>query len=140
MLIMAIDLGKARTGVALSDKTGLLAYPHSVIPSRNTEKLLTDIVSIIAKENVQEVIIGNPLNMDGSRGEKSLEAEAFSEMLSEKVEVPIRLWDERQSTVSAHNMLREAGKKQKNTKNIVDAVAAVVILENYLNFKRNSRS
>jgi len=128
--ILGIDYGDVRVGVALSDPTAFLASPLCVLAATNAG--LAELAALIAEHDVEKIVIGLPRNMDGSEGPAVEKMRAFSERLKKKVSVPIVEWDERLSTVSAHNALREAGLDGKKRKSVVDKVAAQIILQNYL--------
>lgn len=132
MRIMAIDYGDARTGVAVSDATGTLTGDAFVITEWNAERL-ADCISAEAKSRgVERIVIGHPLNMDGTKGPRAEKCEALSDAVAEKSGIPVSLWDERRTTVDAHRILSDVGKHGKKRKQTVDAVAASLILEGYL--------
>lgn len=136
MKILAVDLGRVRTGVAVSDLTGLIASPVGTITERDTEKL-ADMIAGMAKEHgVSEIVVGHPRNMDGTRGESARIAEDFAELLAKKTGLPVKLWDERLTTMSAIGILNETNVRGKRRKEVVDTVAATLILQDYLNSKR----
>jgi len=128
--ILGIDHGDARIGVALSDPSAFLASPLCVIKS--TKTALDEIDALVKEHGVATIVVGLPRNMNGSYGPAAEKVRAFMEKLREKVGVPVEEWDERLSTVSAHNALREAGLNGKKRKDVVDKVAAQIILQNYL--------
>ena len=131
--IMALDYGDARTGVAISDLLCSIVGSTYVIPSRNTEKAIIDIVKLAKDNMVGTIVVGLPRNMDGSEGPRAELCRAFGEKLGEITGLPIKMWDERRTTVEAHNILSEHNYHGKKRKNTVDAVAASLILEGYLN-------
>ena len=131
--IMAIDYGDARTGVAISDLLCSIVGSTYVVPSRNTEKAIIDIVKLCRDNMVGTIVVGLPRNMDGSEGARAELCRAFGEKLGEATGLPIKMWDERRTTVEAHNILSEHNYHGKKRKNTVDAVAASLILEGYLN-------
>jgi len=134
--ILAVDLGRVRTGVAVSDLTGLIASPVGTITERDTEKL-ADMIAGMAKEHgVSEIVVGHPRNMDGTRGESARLAESFAELLAKKTGLPVKLWDERLTTMSAIGILNETNVRGRKRKEVVDTVAATLILQDYLNSKR----
>ena len=139
MIIMSVDLGKARTGIAVSDKSESFAFPKTVITEYNTEKLVQKIVEISKELGVERIVVGNPKNMDGSEGWRSEECKEIADLIKEKSNIETVMWDERCTTISAHNALNLTNTKGKKRKQVVDAVAAVIILEDYLNFKKNQR-
>ena len=134
--IMAIDYGDARTGVAISDLLCSIVGTTTVVPSRNTEKAIIDIVKLCKDNMVGTIVVGLPRNMDGSEGSRAELCRAFAERLGEATGLPIKMWDERRTTVEAHNILSEHNYHGKKRKNTVDAVAASLILEGYLNSLR----
>lgn len=138
MRIMAIDYGDAHTGVAISDLTGLLAGYTTTINTRKQEEVLSALDALIQEYGVTELVLGYPKNMDGTLGPRAEKAEAMAEALRERFGLPVKLWDERRTTIDAHNILAGAGKNAKKRKKTVDAVAAALILEGYLTFRRTN--
>ncbi len=136
MRIMAIDYGDAHTGVAISDPLGMLAGRAVTIDSRSQEVVLERICRLVKEHGVEELVLGHPVNMDGTRGPRAEKYEAFGRRLQEAAGLPVVLWDERRTSVEAHQILSDSGKKMKKHKSKVDAVAATLILEGYLAFKR----
>ena len=139
MVIMAVDLGKARTGIALCDKTELLASPLTQINEYNREKLLYKISDLAKEKRAELLVVGLPKNMDGSEGESARNARNFADELAEKTGLPVEMQDERGTTITAHNYLNATDTRGKKRKSVVDAVAATIILEDYLNRKHNSK-
>lgn len=131
--IMAIDYGDARTGVAISDLLCSIVGSSAVVPSRNTEKAVTDIVKLCKDNTVGKIIVGLPRNMDGTEGVRAELCREFAAKLEEATGLPVQMWDERRTTVEAHNILSQHNYHGKKRKNTVDAVAASLILEGYLN-------
>lgn len=136
MRIMAVDYGDARTGVAVSDPTGLLAGFTTVIQSRKPEFVAAEIARLAREQGVEELVMGFPRNMDGTEGPRAELYRAFAAQLEEAVGLKPVLWDERRTTIEAHDILHASGKKMKQHKKNVDAVAATLILEGYLTRKR----
>ena len=137
MRIMAIDYGDAHTGIAISDPTGFLAGFTTVITAYRPE-VVAEQVAVLAKEHGgEELVLGHPKNMDGTRGPRAEKAEAMAELLKEATGLPVVLWDERRTTIDAHQILMTGGKNAKKRKKVVDAVAASLILEGYLTFKKS---
>ena len=134
--IMGIDYGDARTGVAISDLLCSIVGSTAVVPSRNTEKAIADIVRLCKENSVGQLVVGLPRNMDGSEGPRAALCREFAERLGEATGLPVTMWDERRTTVEAHNILSQHNYHGKKRKNTVDAVAASLILEGYLNFIR----
>lgn len=139
MRILGIDYGDARTGLSVSDPSGFLAGSPSVIHEWNYDKLVDKLIQFIQSERIEEIALGHPKNMDGSAGERAQKCEALAKTLEERTGVPVILWDERRTTVEAHAILHESGKKSKAHKKNVDAVAASLILQGYLDFKRRQK-
>ena len=136
MRIMAIDYGDARTGVALSDPTGFLAGQTFLIKSRKQEVVLDELAALVQRQGAQELVMGYPRNMDGTLGPRAEKYAAFARRLEEATGLPVALWDERRTTVDAHRILGEQGVRAKNRKDKIDSVAATLILEGYLDWKR----
>ena len=139
MRVMAIDYGDARTGVAVSDAAGLLTGYTAVIRSRKPEAVLDELARLAAQRQADELVLGFPRNMDGTEGPRAELCRAFAARLEKKTGLPVRLWDERRTTVEAHQILHATGKKMKAHKKDVDAVAASLILEGYLSFRARSQ-
>ena len=131
--IMGIDYGDARTGVALSDLLCSIVGSTTVVPSRNLEKAMADIVRIAKENEVGKIVVGLPRNMDGTEGPRAALCREFAEKLAESTGLEIVMWDERRTTVEAHNILSQHNYHGQKRKNTVDAVAASLILEGYLN-------
>ncbi len=135
MRIMAIDYGDARTGVALSDLMGTIVGSTTVIHSRNREKTMEELKKIAAETGAEEIVMGFPRNMDGTEGPRAELYRDFARDLSKVLGKEVRLWDERRTTVEAHQILLDHNYHGKKRKNTVDAVAASLILEGYLAFR-----
>ena len=135
MRIMAIDYGDARTGVALSALTGSIVGSTTVVHTRKEAQLLDELERLAKENGVGEVVMGFPRNMNGTEGPRAELYRAFSQKLSERLGMEVRLWDERRTTVEAHQILSEHNYHGKKRKNTVDAVAASLILEGYLAFR-----
>lgn len=134
--IMGIDYGDARTGVAMSDLLCSIVGSTGVVPSRNTEKAIADIVRMAKENEVGTIVVGLPRNMDGSEGPRAELCRQFADKLREATGLEIVLWDERRTTVEAHNILSQHNYHGQKRKNTVDAVAASLILEGYLNSRK----
>ena len=137
MRIMAIDYGDARTGVAVSDATGLLAGYTTVIRSREPETVAAELARLTKEHGVEELVLGFPRNMDGTEGPRAEKCRAFAGAVEAACGLRPVLWDERRTTVEAHAILHAGGRKMKQHKKNVDAVAASLILEGYLTFRRS---
>lgn len=133
--IMGIDYGDARTGVALSDLMCSIVGSSQVVPSRNRQKAIADIVAIAKQNEVGEIVVGLPKNMDGTEGPRAELCRGFAEELGQATSLPVVMWDERRTTVEAHNILSQHNYHGQKRKNTVDAVAASLILEGYLAFR-----
>lgn len=132
MRILAIDLGRARTGVAICDERECLASPVGTIAEHNTDRLLERVTALVAEQNAARVVVGLPRNMDGTQGESAQRAQAFASALAERTGLPVDLWDERLTTVSAIGFLNQTNVRGKKRKAVVDTVSAVIILQDYL--------
>ena len=135
MKIMGIDYGDARTGIAISDLLCSIVGSTTVIHSRNMEKTLNQICDLVRQNGVGEIVVGLPKNMDGTEGVRAELCRAFAEKLRELTTLPVSFWDERRTTVEAHNILSQHNYHGKKRKDTVDAVAASLILEGYLSFR-----
>lgn len=136
MKIMGIDYGDARTGVAISDLLCSIVGTTYVVPSRNTEKAIADIVRLAQENGVGEIVVGLPKNMDGTEGARAQLCREFVEKLRAATQLPVAMWDERRTTVEAHNILSVHNYHGKKRKETVDAVAASLILEGYMAFRK----
>ncbi|MCI8328302.1 MAG: Holliday junction resolvase RuvX [Oscillibacter sp.] len=137
MRILAIDYGDAHTGVAISDPTGLLAGFTTTITAYRPEVVAEQIAALVQEHGVEELVLGHPRNMDGTRGPRAEKAESLAELLRTSTGLPVTLWDERRTTIDAHQILFSAGKNARQRKKSVDAVAASLILEGYLTYKKS---
>ena len=133
--IMGIDYGDARTGVAISDLLCGIVGTTAVVNSHNTEKAIADIVRMAKENSVGEIVVGLPRNMDGTEGARAELCRDFARQLEEATGLKTVMWDERRTTVEAHNILSQHNYHGKKRKNTVDAVAASLILEGYLAFR-----
>ena len=139
MIIMSVDLGKARTGIAASDSGESFAFPKKVITEYNTEKLVQKIADTAKELSAELIVVGYPKNMDGSIGSRAEECMEIGKAIGEATNKEIVMWDERCTTISAHTALNFTDTRGKKRKQVVDAVAAVIILEDYLNFRKNQK-
>ncbi|MBE6747779.1 MAG: Holliday junction resolvase RuvX [Ruminococcaceae bacterium] len=137
MVILSVDYGDKRTGIAVCDKLEMLASPVCVITEWNIEALANKIIEIANEKNAEEIVVGMPKNMDGSEGFRADACKNLGEKLSDLTEVPIKFWDERLTTVSAHKILSDNNIRGKKRKAVVDAVAADIILQDYIDFRKN---
>ena len=139
MIIMAVDYGDVRTGVAVCDKMEMLASPVCVIEQRNSDLVIEKICSLASEYKAEMIVVGLPKNMNSSEGERAQKCKLFAEALSEKSGLETVMRDERLSTVVAHNVLNTTNTRGKKRKAVVDQVAAVMILQDYIDFRKNKR-
>ena len=139
MRVMAIDLGDARTGIAISDATGSIVGATTVLQQRDREKTARQIFDLIREYRVERLVLGFPKNMDGTEGPRAELYREFAALLEAVTGLKPALWDERRTTVDAHRILSEHNYHGKKRKNTVDAVAASLILEGYLGFLNRGR-
>ena len=135
MKILAVDYGDARTGIAISDLLCSIVGSTTVIPSRNREKAIADLVRMAKENDVGQIVVGLPRNMDGTEGIRAQLCREFAEELKNATGLNVEMWDERRTTVEAHNILSQHNYHGQKRKNTVDAVAAALILEGYLAFR-----
>ncbi len=135
MKIMGIDYGDARTGIAISDLLCSIVGSTAVIHSRRPEKTIDEICKMVKDNLVGEIVMGLPKNMDGSEGPRAQLCKEFAQQVEAATGLPVKLWDERRTTVEAHNILSQHNYHGKKRKDTVDAVAASLILEGYLAFR-----
>lgn len=133
--VMGVDFGDARTGIAISDLLCSIVGSTTVIHSRNAQKTADQIAELIKTNDVGELVVGLPKNMDGTEGPRAQLCREFAQLLEQKTGLPVKLWDERRTTVEAHQILSDHNYHGKKRKNTVDAVAASLILEGYLSFR-----
>lgn len=140
MKIMAVDFGEARTGLAVCDRTEFLASPVGVIHEKDFETCVKKVAYAATKEfNVGMVIVGLPKNMDGSVGPRAELCQKFAKALNALIPLPVELWDERQTTMQAEAYLNEVDVRGQKRKDIIDEVAATIILESYLQYRKNQK-
>jgi putative Holliday junction resolvase len=139
MRILGIDLGDVRTGLALSDESCFLASGLGTFTAYNEDKAMEQILAAIRTHKVEEIVMGNPVNMNGTRGERSQKVEAFAERLREASGLPVTLFDERCTTMQAHTILSFTDTRGKKRKNTVDTLSAEIILQNYLDQRKMKR-
>lgn len=136
MVILSVDYGDSRTGLAVCDKSELLASPVGVIFEKYEPRVVEAVSKKAAELKAELLVVGLPRNMDGSYGERAEKCRDFSELLKAATGLQVALWDERLTTVSAHKVLNEVNVRGKKRKNVVDAVAAVMILEDFLKSRK----
>ena len=139
MVLMSVDLGDARTGIAVCDKTETLASPKTVIKEYNAHKRYQKVAELAKEYQAELIVVGLPKNMDGSEGFKAEECKNGAKTIEELSGIKTVMYDERCTTVLAHNALSSSGVFGKKRKEVVDAVAAVNILEDYLKFRKNNK-
>ena len=137
MIILAVDYGKSRTGLAVSDKTGFLASPLETVYEKNEDRLIEKISDIAKKEKAELIVVGLPKNMDGTEGESAKNARSIADRLKEYSGIEVDMIDERGTTITAHGFLSERNVRGKKRKAAVDTVAASIILQNYLDGHRS---
>ncbi len=137
MIIMSIDYGDARTGVAICDKREILASPVTVVSERYRPNLIKKLIEIINERKPELIVVGLPKNMDGTCGERCVKCTELAEELREATGIEVDMWDERLTTVSAYRALNEADFHGRKTRNVIDAVAAVTILQDYLERRKS---
>jgi len=133
--VLSIDIGKKRIGLAMSDELRIIASPFEVLEIKDLGQALSRITKLVGDNNVSTVVMGLPINMDGSEGESAISAREFMSKLQEKADFESVFIDERLSSVEAHNILDEAGVHWSKRKNIIDSLAAQIILQAYLDKK-----
>lgn len=136
MVIMSVDLGKARTGLAVCDKTEFLASPYKVIFEKSPNKLPEKVAEAIKESKAELVVVGLPKNMDGTEGESAQNARAFAAKITELTGIETVMQDERGTTITAHNFLNDTNTRGKKRKNVVDEVAATIILQDFLDSRK----
>jgi putative Holliday junction resolvase len=136
--LMGLDVGDRRIGVAVSDPLGLTAQPVLTLVRSNRRQDLKSLMRLIRKYSCQELVVGNPLYMSGDQSPQAAKAQGFAQMLREQTGLPVHLWDERLTTTEAHRHLYTAGVAGSEHRAVVDQVAAVLILQGFLD-KRRSR-
>lgn len=139
MIIMAVDFGDSRTGLAVCGKSELMASPAGVIFEKDFDKCIEKTAQAVKEHRAELVIVGYPKNMNNTIGERAEKCSLFAEKLKELTDCPVELWDERCTTVSAHNYMNFTNTRGKKRKETVDAVAATIILESYLGYRKNSQ-
>jgi len=137
---LGLDVGERRIGVAVSDPDGTVAVPVTVIERKSEAAALGEITALIRDHDIDRIIVGMPLSLDGNLGKQAETVQAFEQSLKECTDVPVVDWDERLSTLHAERMMVEAGVKRGKRKRRLDSVAAAIILQGYLDRQRNETS
>jgi len=138
LIIMSVDFGDSRTGIAVCGKSEMIASPVTVINEKDFTECIKKTAALAKEQRAEEVVVGYPKNMNGTVGERAEKCQLFADELAKLIDCPVKLWDERCTTVSAHNYLNVTNTRGKKRKAVVDAVAATIILESYLEFRRNT--
>lgn len=138
MIIMSVDFGDSRTGIAACGESEMMAFPVCVIQEKDFERCIEKTAALAKEQRAEEVVVGYPKNMNGTIGERAEKCRLFAEKLGQLIDCPVKLWDERSTTVSAHNYLNVTNTRGKKRKAVVDAVAATIILESYLGYRKNT--
>lgn len=138
MIIMAVDFGDSRTGLAVCDRSELLASPAGVIAEKDFNRCMEKVAEQAKTRNAELLVVGFPKNMNGTVGERAERCQLFANGLQEMTGLPVELWDERCTTVSAHSYLNVTNTRGKKRKAVVDAVAATIILESYMGYRKNN--
>ena len=139
MKIMAVDYGDSHTGLACCDRTETLASPLGIINERDFNICAQKVAAAAVEYEVGEVVVGNPINMNGTLGPRSEKCRQFADLLSNYLEIPVVMWDERSTTVEAHGYLNATNVRGKKRKAVVDTVAATIILESYLEYRNKKK-
>ncbi len=137
MIILSVDYGDARTGIAVCDKGEMLASPVTVIKETYMPKVAAAVASVAAEKRAELIVVGCPVNMDGSFGERAKKCAELADAIRTEYGFSVETWDERMTTIEAHRALNETNTRGKKRKEVVDAVAATIILEDYLRYRKN---
>ena len=132
--LMGIDPGRKRVGIAISDENKIIATPYTTIIKNKYSDFVKEIIKVVKENQIKGIVIGNPINMDGTLGPKSQSSRSFIANISKTIDIPILLWDERLSTVAAEKSLIEADISRKKRGKVIDKIAANLILQSFLDF------
>ena len=135
--ILAIDFGERRIGLAISDELGLIARGLSTFQKEEDKDFILHLKGMVDENEIEQIVVGLPKMMDGTLGEGAEQVKKFAEDIKEKLGIPITLWDERLSSVQSERILREMGEKYTRKKEKVDQLSAVLILQSYLDYRKN---
>ena len=138
--LLGVDFGDARTGLALAETTGFLASGAGCIRCGNLRKTAEETARFAREQGVSRIIIGKPLNMNGTEGPRCERVRAFASIVEEESGLPVELFDERLTTVSAHRFLSDSGVRGKKRKDSVDELSATLLLQDYLDRRKNRES
>jgi putative Holliday junction resolvase len=139
MIILGVDFGEARTGLAICDRSELLASPVGTVSEKNFDVCVEKVAAVAAERHAERIVVGYPKNMNGTIGERAERCQHFADCLQKKSGCETILWDERSTTVSAYNYLNQTNTRGKKRKAVVDTVAATIILESYLAYRKNQQ-
>ncbi len=137
MKIVSVDFGDSHTGIAECDRLEMIATPVCIINEKRFEVCADKVAEKIKELGAEMAVVGDPVNMNGTYGPRSEKCREFAGLLRERLDIPVEMWDERSSTVTAHNIMNELDRRGKKRKAVIDAAAAAVILESYLSYRRN---
>lgn len=137
MRILAVDYGDSRTGLAISDKSEILASPLTTVFEKDFDRCAEIVAENARKNGAEMIVVGDPINMNGTRGPRSEKCRLFADKLRELTGLEVNMWDERSTTVSAISIMNENNKRGKKRKEALDQAAAAIILESYLGFRKN---
>lgn len=140
MKILCVDYGDSRTGLAMCDEGEILASPLETVFEKNFDKCAERVAEIAGSKKAALIVVGDPVNMNGTRGPRSEKCCLFAEKLRELVEVEVIMWDERSSTVTAISYMNDINKRGKKRKEVLDQAAAAVILDSYLSYRKNHKN
>lgn len=139
MIIMSVDYGDVRTGIAICDALEMLAAPLCVVKETYAPKLVLKIGELIKSHNPELIVVGKPVNMDGTSGQRAEKCLQLADLIAEQTGIQTQLWDERMTTIEAHIALNVTNTRGKKRKAVVDEVAATIILQDFLNFRKNNK-
>lgn len=138
MKIMSVDYGDSRTGLAICDKSEIIASPLMTVFEKDFEKCAAAVCEQALANKAELIVVGNPINMNGTLGPRSEKCRLFADMLRERTGLEVAMWDERSTTVTAIGIMNDLNKRGKKRKEALDAAAAAVILEGYLAYRKNN--
>lgn len=134
--LMGLDVGNRRIGVALSDGLGLTAQPLMTLLRKKPREDIRSLARLVRRYECQEIVVGNPLHLSGEQSRQAEKTQAFAQLLAEETKLPVHLWDERLTTAEAHRILYESGRQRSEHREVVDQVAATLILQDFLDTRR----
>lgn len=137
---MSVDYGDVRTGIAICDSLEMLAYPVCVIKETYVPKLVAKIGELVKLQKPKLIVVGSPVNMDGTSGQRAEKCAQLAQIIEQETAVKTQLWDERMTTIEAHRALNVTNTRGKKRKDVVDEVAATIILQDFLNFRKNNKN